>query len=285
MTRPAPRTRRSPDRPPAHRPVLMITGGASGIGAATARLAARNGYRVVVADIDVRAAELLAADLGDDVLACELDVRDERAWAAAFDAAEASLGPVEVLVNNAGIIHTGHAAALSSAQHRHMVEVNLLGTITGVLTALDRMTPRGAGHIVEVCSMTSFLPLSGYATYGATKHAIRAFHHSVAIEQRHGPVTFSIVHPPSTRTPMLEQEMADPSAVIAFAERSHSAETVAAAVLHAIEHKPLEVVFPPLAGRVQRLLGSLPGLMHRVIPLVEASGRRRQARLTRRGAL
>lgn len=284
MTRPAPPTRKAAGGGPDHRPVVMITGGASGIGAATARLAARHGYRIVVADIDAGAAKLLAAELGRGALACELDVRNEDSWAEAFDAAEAALGPVDVLVNNAGVIHTGHATTLSLAQHRHIVEVNLLGTITGVITALDRMTPRGTGHIVEVCSMTSFLPLSGYATYGATKHAIRAFHHSVAIEQRHGPVTFSIVHPPSTRTPMLEQEMADPTAVIAFAERSHSAESIAAAVLRAIEHKPVEVVFPPLAGRVQRLLGSLPGLMHRVIPLVEASGRRRQASLTRRGA-
>jgi short-subunit dehydrogenase len=265
-------------------PVIMISGAASGIGAATARLAVERGYRVVIADIDVQAAERLAAELGDGALACELDVRDEHSWTAAFDAAEAALGPVDVLVNNAGVIHTGHATTLTLAQHRHIVEVNLLGTITGVLTALDRMNARGSGHIVEVCSMTSFLPLSGYATYGATKHAIRAFHHSVAIEQRRGPVTFSIVHPPSTRTPMLEQEMADPSAVIAFAERSHSAESVAAAVLKAAERKPVEVVFPPMAGRVQRLLGSLPGLMYRVIPVVEASGRRRHARLTRRSA-
>jgi short-subunit dehydrogenase len=262
----------------------MITGAASGIGAATARLAAQRGYRVVVADIDAQAAKLVADSLGADAIACELDIRDEHAWAAAFDTAEAALGPVEVLVNNAGIIHTGHATSLTLAQHRHMVEVNLLGTITGVLTALERMNARGAGHIVEVCSMTSFLPLSGYATYGATKHAIRAFHHSVALEQRQGPVTFSIVHPPSTRTPMLEQEMADPSAVIAFAERSHSAQSIAAAVLRAIERKSAEVVFPPLAGRVQRLFGSLPSLMYRVIPLVEASGRRRRARVTRRGA-
>jgi short-subunit dehydrogenase len=256
----------------------MITGAASGIGAATARLAAERGYRVVVADIDTEAAKSLVAELGGNAVACELDVRDERAWAAAFDAAEAALGPVDVLVNNAGIIHTGHATELTVAQHRHMVEVNLLGTITGVLTALERMTARGAGHIVEVCSMTSFLPLSGYATYGATKHAIRAFHHSVAMEQRQGPVTFSIVHPPSTRTPMLEQERADPTAVIAFAERSYSAESIAAAVIAAVERKPVEVVFPPMAGRVQRLFGSLPGLMHRVIPLVEASGRRRARR-------
>jgi hypothetical protein len=83
---------------------------------------------------------------------------------------------------------------------------------------------------------------------------------------------------------MLEQERADPTAVIAFAERSYSAESIAAAVIAAVERKPVEVVFPPMAGRVQRLFGSLPGLMHRVIPLVEASGRRRARRAGRSAA-
>ena len=65
---------------------------------------------------------------------------------------------------------------------------------------------------------------------------------------------------------MLAQEMADPSAVIAFAERSYSAEAIAARVLKAVERKPTEVVFPPLTGRVLRLFGSLPGLMYRIHP-------------------
>jgi len=221
----------------------------------------------------------LAHDLGERARACELDIRSEDSWAAAFDVAEAEFGPVDVLVNNAGIIHTGNARDLSLAQHRDIVEVNLLGTITGMLTALQRMNARGHGHIINVGSMTSFLPLSGYATYAGTKHGMRAFHHSVAIEERHGPVTFSIIHPPSTRTPMLEREMADPSAVIAFAERSHAPEDIAEVIIDAIVSKPVEVVFPAVAGRFQRIVGVLPQLMHWAIPRVEASARRKRARL------
>lgn len=261
--------------------VVLVTGAASGIGAATARLAVERGYRVVLADINAAAAKALAGELGGNARGCELDVRDEHSWNGAFDAAEAEFGPVDVLVNNAGIIHTGHARSLTLAQHRDIIEVNLLGTITGVVTALARMTARGGGHIVDVCSMTSFLPLSGYATYAGTKHGVRAFHHSVALEERHGPVTFSIVHPPSTRTPMLAQEMADPSSVIAFAERSYSPESIAAAVVDAITGRPAEIVFPPVVGRIQRAVGSLPRLMYFVIPLVETAGRRRRARLLR----
>ncbi|WP_079053817.1 SDR family NAD(P)-dependent oxidoreductase [Streptomyces graminilatus] len=259
--------------------VVLITGAASGIGAATAREAVRRGHRVALADIDLPGATRIADRLGPAAQAIELDIRDEAAWESALDAVADRFGPVDVLVNNAGIIHTGYAHQLSPAEHRHMVEVNLLGPINGTLAALSRMRARGHGHIVTVCSMTSFLPLPGYTTYGATKHGLRAFHHSVAIEERDGPVTFSIVHPPGTRTPMLEQEMADPSAVITFAEKPLSAEKVASVIVDAIVRKPVEVVHPAVGGRVQRAAGVFPRLMRFVIPRVEAMARRHSAGL------
>jgi NAD(P)-dependent dehydrogenase (short-subunit alcohol dehydrogenase family) len=262
---------------------ILITGAASGIGAASARTAVADGHRVVIADINVDGAKSLAGALGAQACAVELDVRDASSWSQAFDAAEAEFGPVDVLINNAGIIHTGRARTLSVRQHRDIVEVNLLGPITGIRTALDRMGLSRPGHIITVCSMTSFLPLPGYATYGATKHALRAFHHSVAIEERGGPLTFSIIHPPSTRTPMLAQEMADPAMAIAFAEKSHSAEAVARVIIDAIAGKRTEKVFPPVAGRFQRLTGSWP-LTRAAMPMVEATGRRNRERLMRRGA-
>ncbi|HEY4024230.1 MAG TPA: SDR family NAD(P)-dependent oxidoreductase [Pseudonocardiaceae bacterium] len=261
--------------------VVFITGAASGIGAATARIATGRGYRVMIADVNASAADDLAEELGPRARSVRLDVRDPDNWQSALRTTAKELGPVDVLINNAGIIHTGNARSLSLAEHRDIVEVNLLGTMTGVLTALPLMRERGHGHIINVCSMTSFLPLSGYATYGGTKHGMRAFHHSVAIEERDGPVTFSIVHPPSTRTPMLAQEMADPSSVIAFAERSHPVDDVARVIVNAITRKPIEVVFPPLAGRLQRVAGVFPQLMHWIIPHITRTGIRRRAKLQR----
>jgi NAD(P)-dependent dehydrogenase (short-subunit alcohol dehydrogenase family) len=266
---------------------VFVTGAASGIGAAVARIAARRGYRVMIADVNGPAAAELAAELAaefkNDVESVVLDVRDADSWDAALASTVERFGSLDVLVNNAGIIHTGNARDLSLAQHRDIVEVNLLGTITGVLTALPLMSAQGRGHIVNVCSMTSFLPLTGYSTYGATKHGMRAFHHSVAIEERDGPVTFSIIHPPSTRTPMLAQEMADPSSVIAFAEKSHSPEEIAEQVVDAIAKKPVEVVFPRWAGRFQRVAGVFPVLMHWAIPRVVRKGHKRRAELAYEG--
>uniref|UniRef100_A0AAU1ZRV5 SDR family NAD(P)-dependent oxidoreductase n=1 Tax=Streptomyces sp. NBC_00093 TaxID=2975649 RepID=A0AAU1ZRV5_9ACTN len=268
---------RTDGAPAAH--VVLITGAASGIGAATAREAVRRGHRVALADIDLAGATRIADELGLGARAFELDIRDEAAWETTLDAVADQLGAVDVLVNNAGIIHTGYARQLAPDRHRHMIEVNLLGPITGMLAALPRMRAQGHGHIVTVCSMTSFLPLPGYTTYGATKHGLRAFHHSVAIEERDGPVTFSIVHPPGTRTPMLEQEMADPSSVITFAEKPLSPEKVASVIVDAIEKKPVEVVHPAIGGRVQRAAGVFPRLMRFVIPKVVAMAQRRSTGL------
>ncbi|NGO06140.1 SDR family NAD(P)-dependent oxidoreductase [Streptomyces sp. HC44] len=256
--------------------VILVTGAATGIGAAIADLAVARGHRVMLTDVDEEAVRTRARGLGPGgrAAACVLDIRDPDAWIKAFEAAEAEFGAVDVLVNNAGIIHTGHARDLSTRQHRDIVEVNLLGTITGVCTALERMTAQGHGHIINVCSMTSFLPLPGYATYCGTKYGLRAFHHSVALEERDGPLDFTIIHPPSTRTKMLEQEMADPACAISFAEKAYVPEQLARTVVDAIASKPVEVVFPPLAGRVQRIAGVFPRLMRWAIPLAEARGRR-----------
>jgi short-subunit dehydrogenase len=208
-------------------------------------------------------------------------VRDAAQWDAVLQAAVAAFGQLDVLVNNAGIIHTGYARDLTLTQHRDMVEINYLGVIGGVIAALPLLREQGHGHIVDVCSMTSFLPLTGYATYGGTKHAMRAFHHSVAIEERNGPVAFTIIHPPAVRTPMLAQEMADDSSVLAFAEKSVAPEEIAEAIVDAFATRPVEVIFPRVMGRVQQIAGVFPSLMHEVIPRTEAKARRHKAQLQR----
>ncbi|MEV6485745.1 SDR family NAD(P)-dependent oxidoreductase [Streptomyces sp. NPDC051576] len=262
--------------PSAKGQVVLVTGAANGIGAAAAELAIARGHRVLLTDVDEKAVLARAGELGPRATGLVLDIRSTEDWSRAFDVAEAAFGAVDVLVNNAGITHTGHARDLSPQQHRDIVEINLLGTINGVCTAVERMTARGRGHIINVCSMTAFLPLPGYATYCGTKYGVRAFHHSVAIEERDGPLDFTIIHPPSTRTDMLAREMADPACAITFAEKSYAPERIARAVVDAIAGKPVEVVFPPLAGRVQRIAGVFPRLMRRVIPLAEARGRRQR---------
>ena len=258
--------------------VVLITGAGRGIGAATAKAAAQAGYSVAVTDVDGEAARAVAKQLPNRAIGLEHDVRDEHAWTTLFQEVERQLGPVDILVNNAGMIHTGWAHDLTGDQHRQMTDVNFLGPMYGTLEAMRHMKDRG-GHIVTVCSMTSFLPLPGYSSYGATKHALRAFINTVAIEERASRVAFTLVHPPGVRTEMLEQEKRDPSAVAAFAEKSVEPEVIADTIVRAFKTRPVlgrpaEIVFPRIGGRFQRWVGAQAFLMRVAMPFVLASGRR-----------
>src|SRR6202011_4980672 len=105
--------------------------------------------------------------------------------------------------------------------------------MNGMLATLPRFLQQGFGHFVTVCSMTAFLPFPGLSSYAAAKHALRAFHHSLALEQRDSPLKFTIVYPTSTETPMLEQE-AQSGLKLAFASPSMSAESAAKIILEAM---------------------------------------------------
>lgn len=141
----------------------FITGGGNGIGLGIARALARAGARLVLADIDAPALAAAKAELAATtaVVTCRLDVRDRDAYAAAVDAAESELGPVSVLVNNAGVCAAVTVDALSHALWDWAIGVNLGGVINGVRTLLPRMVARGAGgHIVNTASTAG---LAGHA--------------------------------------------------------------------------------------------------------------------------
>ena len=104
--------------------------------------------------------------------------------------------------------------------------------------------------------MTAFLPFPGLASYAAAKHALRAFHHAFAIEQRDSPFAFTIIHPTSTETPMLDQEAESDEAPLCFSGPSVSAEFVAGVVIDAMDRKALEVFMPPERAKTVRLLGT-----------------------------
>src|SRR5882762_4579062 len=185
--------------------VYLITGAASGIGAATARLAASLGHKVVIADINDEAAKAVAAAAGANAAALHLDIRSSDQWEAALDEVWKRFGRLDVLVNNAAIVHTGYARDVSLEQHQQTLDTNFMGPVAGMLAALPRFKRQGSGHPTTICSMTAYLPFPGLASYAAAKHALRAFHHAVALEERHSSIEFTIVHPTATETPMLEQ--------------------------------------------------------------------------------
>ena len=262
---------------PASSRVYLITGAASGIGAATARLAGSRGHRVAVADINATGARAVADSIGQNAASIALDIRSKAEWEAALDEVWKRFGRLDVLVNNAAVVHTGYARDVSLEQHQHTLDTNFMGPVAGMLAALPRFKQQGSGHLTTICSMTAYLPFPGLASYAAAKHALRAFHHALALEERKGPVAFTIIHPTSTETPMLEKEAQDDALALAFAGASMTAEAVAAIILEAIETKEFEVFLPPERGEVVRRVGVDPLALRAMVERNEVLGTERLA--------
>lgn len=235
---------------------VLITGGASGIGKATALLMASNGWKVAIADIDKAGAESVAkACEGAAAFAVPLDIRSERQWRRALDLAWKRFGHLDVLINNAAVVHTGYAREIPVELHADTMNTNFIGPLTGMMTALPRFKKQGHGHLVTIASMTSFIPFPGLSTYAAAKHALRAFHLAVALEERASGLDFTIVYPSSTETPMLEKEAQNDATKMAFAGNSVGPDVMADVILQAIARKKMEVYYPPERGKVVRRVG------------------------------
>jgi NAD(P)-dependent dehydrogenase (short-subunit alcohol dehydrogenase family) len=260
--------------------VFLVTGAASGIGAATAKLLIAEGHAVMLADIDYERVKNVAADLGEPAHAIELDIRSPTAWEKALDATVARFGRLDVLINNAAIVVTGNARDVPIEQHQRTTDTNFMGPLTGILTALRCFREQGHGHIVTVCSMTSFLPFPGIASYGAAKQALRAFHHAVALEERHEPIHFTIIHPTATETPMLDQEEKDDACGFAFVAEPVSADVVANTIVTAIKKKSIEVCMPPDQARAVQRLGTDPKKLRKLYDQIESIGK--EAQMARR---
>lgn len=184
--------------------VAAITGGARGIGRATAEALLRKGARVAIGDLDVEVAEKAAAELGGNAIALPLDVTDRSSFEAFLDATERELGPVDILINNAGVMPVTPFADESEESMRRQVDINLHGVLIGTQLAVRRMVPRNSGHIVNVASSAGKVGVPGIATYSATKHAVVGLTESVRAELRDTAVDLSLVMPVLVNTALTE---------------------------------------------------------------------------------
>jgi short-subunit dehydrogenase len=182
--------------------VIAITGGARGIGLATATILQSLGAAVSIGDIDRTAVKEAGNQLGLKV-ARRLDVTDRRSFTDFLDTVENQLGPVDVLVNNAGVIAVGNAVDEADAVTERVLDVNVYGVILGTKLAANRMLPRGHGHIINIASLGSVQPVVGIATYCATKHAVLGYTDAVRMENRGSGVNFSAILPTLVNTEMI----------------------------------------------------------------------------------
>jgi 2-hydroxycyclohexanecarboxyl-CoA dehydrogenase len=179
----------------------LVTGGASGIGAATSRRLAADGARVAVTDLDRDGAQSVAGEIG--ATAYELDVRSEASIAAAVRAAESDLGPVDVLVNNAGFDEWSWFTDSDPALWDRVLEVNLRGVIAVTHAVLPGMQERRRGRIVNTASEAGRVGSSGSAVYSAAKAGVIGFTKAIAIENGRYGITCNAVAPGPIDTPLL----------------------------------------------------------------------------------
>jgi NADP-dependent 3-hydroxy acid dehydrogenase YdfG len=232
--------------------VVAVTGGARGIGAATAQALLSHGARVAIGDLDAELAAQTAASVGGGTVGLGLDVTDRASFAVFLDQVEAALGPLDVLVNNAGIMPIGPFVLESDATAHHLVDVNLHGVINGCKLALERFIPRGRGHIVNISSTAGKVGFPGGATYCATKHAVVGLSEAIRQEVRGTDIGVSIVMPVVVRTE-LGSGLPDTRGFKAVQPAD-----VAAAIVQALVDRRVDVYVPRSVGPIVRAPSVLP---------------------------
>ena len=184
---------------------VMITGASSGIGRGLAlTIAARGGRLGLVARredvLNVIVNEIRNA--GGTAIAIGGDVRDANAMTQGADRIRAELGPIDVLIANAGIGVTDHAAQLDPEKVAEVMNINVLGAVNSVAAVLPQMVERKSGQLVAIASLAGYRGLAKSAAYCASKAALSSFFESLRIDLRHTGVTVSIIYPGFIKTPL-----------------------------------------------------------------------------------
>jgi NAD(P)-dependent dehydrogenase (short-subunit alcohol dehydrogenase family) len=179
--------------------VVAITGGARGIGYTIAKALVARGARVALSDIDAAALEAAATELGIRTYG-RLDIVDADAFGTFLSQVEQELGPLDVLVNNAGIMPTGPLLEQSDTLTRRIIDINVTGTINGTKHALALMVPRGRGHVVNMASTMGEAAVPGLVVYNASKAAAIAFSDATRLEFRKSGVHVSAILPGAVNT-------------------------------------------------------------------------------------
>jgi NAD(P)-dependent dehydrogenase (short-subunit alcohol dehydrogenase family) len=186
---------------------VIITGGGSGIGQAVSTLFARQGARVAILDVQAEPARETAAQIcaaGGVAVALPCDVADAAAVKAAFAAAEDAHGPVNILVNNAGIAQVGTLETTSEADFDRVCRVNIKGAYLCAQAAVAGMIPRGGGVILNMASIAALIGIPERFAYSVTKGAILTMTYSIAIDYMKKGIRCNCICPARIHTPFVD---------------------------------------------------------------------------------
>ena len=234
---------------------IVITGASSGIGEATARLLVEEGYRVVVGARRTDRLQRLVSEIksaGGTADFCALDVTDLKSVEALVHFAEEAFGPVDVLVNNAGVMPLSALHETKVDEWNRMIDVNIRGVLNGIAAVLPAMRARKSGHIINVSSIGAYRVSPTAAVYCATKFAVNAI--SEGLRQENPDVRVTIVSPGVVESELADS-ISDPAAREAMVEYRRIAlqpDAIARAIGYAVaqpaEVNTTEIIVRPTAG-------------------------------------
>lgn len=232
--------------------IVAITGGARGIGRATAEALVAQGAKVAIGDLDSDLAAQTATEVGGGTVGLPLDVTDRVSFDGFVDQAEAFLGPIDVLINNAGIMPVGRFIEEDDATARRQIDVNIHGVLFGMKIALPRFIERGSGHLINIASAAGKVGFPGVATYSGTKHFVVGVSEAARLELRGTGVEVSCVMPNIVNT-----DLGSGIGHARFIPKSEP-EDVANAIVAVIVKPHFDVYVPGVLGPLNKVVGVLP---------------------------
>ena len=253
---------------------VVVTGASAGIGESCARKFVAEGASVVLAARSVEPLQRLVEELGSDVAhPVPSDVSDRAACERLISEAVSRFGRLDILVNNAGFNSRGPLEELPIHTMLQILDVNLRGPMMLTKLALPIMRSQDSGTIVNVASLAGRLPLEDYATYSATKFALRVFSFALAEELRETNVRVAVVSPGPVETGfILDDSIIDEVPDLVFSQPMSTADEIADLVLASAADGARERTKPALSAKLATMGYLFPGLRRSLIPVLQRKG-------------
>ncbi len=255
--------------------VALITGAAGGVGREIAGLLDKEGYLLVLVDINEKGLQDLASGLNADSQYFSADItsleeiRRIRAWVLE------TYGKLDVLINNAGIVSTEPFEERELEDIEREMNINYTAPARLIREFVPRMKERRSGHIISVCSLAGILPLKESPVYAASKFALRGLMLSLNLSLKPFGIGVSNVCPTAIDTPLLHREVLEGGSSLNFLAEPLPASVVAEAVLAAIHDKKMEICVPCSEGIGSKLLAFFPSLIPVITPILEKMAKKR----------